>query len=610
MARGLLALAVTASAAAAQLSTGLVSPPVVSLGLDEALLKKVENTDINGVPCESYGADQDSCKKLLTVPHTSYYAFCEVIKDDATSCPEPTAQAADKQDGVLPVLKTVRLFVESAPKSEPRIVNHVMDSLSYTQRGEYTLSFDATDADGNDADTVIFHFFLVDHVPPSIIAPAPLDLGPTAGLGLPGVERERLITIPSATPTDAYDGLVPETLELSVVNPEGEKHTYARSAKAVVDSSVYGRYELTYLAHDYAGVFGKHYKNNQAILKCSLDVAPGSVHLDCPNPSEETHAYIAGFGTPSPTPVTPTPAPTPFPTLEKVDCKVSEYGPWGECSQTCGGGVRFRDRTVTQKPLHGGQTCQAFPLRQQYNCEGAPCPGGECLYSGWSECTKRCGTGVQYKLCDTDICRKFADGDVETETEQFRRKLFNGVCPETAQRVCNDHACPTLAPTPAWHHDVRYVAPIIVLSTPGGDGRGAAYGCSYCTLARSNPFGVHQNEMKYRAHLANVGLPHDMIALHIRAIVEREEKLATQLGQQFKWWFQTNSLGTDHETKAIEHTIVTKTGHVTTSKTGHDTGTRGAQINVAVGNMQQQSEAYTGAGEAYTGVRRLRAGAV
>merc|ERR1712205_245585 len=126
----------------------------------------------------------------------------------------------------------------------------------------------------------------------------------------------------------------------------------------------HGRYALEYLAHDYAGAFGKHYKDNQAILKCHLDVSPASVTLDCPKPSVETHAYIRGFDTPAPTPAQPTPNPTPAPTLPKVDCEVSEFGDWSECSGTCGGGTKYRERTITQKPLHGGQGCEGFALVQ------------------------------------------------------------------------------------------------------------------------------------------------------------------------------------------------------------------------------------------------------
>ena len=42
-----------------------------------------------------------------------------------------------------------------------------------------------------------------------------------------------------------------------------------------------------------------------------------------------------------------------------VDGQWTEYGAWGACSVTCGGGVRHRRRTCTNpKPENGGKYCE------------------------------------------------------------------------------------------------------------------------------------------------------------------------------------------------------------------------------------------------------------
>ena len=56
-----------------------------------------------------------------------------------------------------------------------------------------------------------------------------------------------------------------------------------------------------------------------------------------------------------------------------VDCEVSEYGPWSECSVTCGTGTETRNRDVTVAPLYQGAECP--PLSENRTCTKDPCPG-------------------------------------------------------------------------------------------------------------------------------------------------------------------------------------------------------------------------------------------
>ena len=41
-----------------------------------------------------------------------------------------------------------------------------------------------------------------------------------------------------------------------------------------------------------------------------------------------------------------------------VDCEWSTWSTWSSCSATCGGGYRWRNRTVTQEGMNGGIECE------------------------------------------------------------------------------------------------------------------------------------------------------------------------------------------------------------------------------------------------------------
>ena len=46
-----------------------------------------------------------------------------------------------------------------------------------------------------------------------------------------------------------------------------------------------------------------------------------------------------------------------------VDCVLSEWVDWGECSAECGGGVHRRQREVQVYPRNGGKSCEGkFPV--------------------------------------------------------------------------------------------------------------------------------------------------------------------------------------------------------------------------------------------------------
>lgn len=110
-----------------------------------------------------------------------------------------------------------------------------------------------------------------------------------------------------------------------------------------------------------------------------------------------------------------------------IDCQVSDFTGWTECSLSCGGGEQTRTRVVDVNVAYGGTVCPA--LSELQRCNEHECPV-DCVLSswtGWSGCTHSCGTGSQ---------------------EQFRSievdAAFGGVaCGDThGIRSCNEQPCP------------------------------------------------------------------------------------------------------------------------------------------------------------------------
>ncbi|KAL8601315.1 hypothetical protein ACOMHN_054609 [Nucella lapillus] len=76
------------------------------------------------------------------------------------------------------------------------------------------------------------------------------------------------------------------------------------------------------------------------------------------------------------------------------DCVLGPWAPWTECQAPCEQpGVKYRNRTITQKPRCGGRRCQMEGERQEYT--GACCPV-DCVLGTWSSwsahCPTSCGT--------------------------------------------------------------------------------------------------------------------------------------------------------------------------------------------------------------------------
>eukprot|EP00929_Paragymnodinium_shiwhaense_P118522 TRINITY_DN90434_c0_g1_i1.p1 TRINITY_DN90434_c0_g1~~TRINITY_DN90434_c0_g1_i1.p1 ORF type:complete len:1555 (-),score=394.78 TRINITY_DN90434_c0_g1_i1:60-4724(-) len=69
-----------------------------------------------------------------------------------------------------------------------------------------------------------------------------------------------------------------------------------------------------------------------------------------------------------------------------VDCKVNAWSPWSACSQRCGGGLQFRNRSITEESKHRGLPCEDS-LQEMQMCNARPCGAKavDCILGDWSE---------------------------------------------------------------------------------------------------------------------------------------------------------------------------------------------------------------------------------
>lgn len=101
---------------------------------------------------------------------------------------------------------------------------------------------------------------------------------------------------------------------------------------------------------------------------------------------------------------------------EKYDCEWHDWSDWSDCTCTCGGGQRTRDRSVRRMPSHGGEPCQAKDKEEIEPCNMQKCHEDNCIdgefgaWSNWGMCSASCGGGVSFRhraiVQDANECGK------------------------------------------------------------------------------------------------------------------------------------------------------------------------------------------------------------
>ena len=76
-----------------------------------------------------------------------------------------------------------------------------------------------------------------------------------------------------------------------------------------------------------------------------------------------------------------------------LDCLVSEWSKWTECTATCRTGTKLRARKVTRHEKNGGRPCPK--IFQQVVCRMGDCPKHCSVthWSSWAVCSRTCGGG-------------------------------------------------------------------------------------------------------------------------------------------------------------------------------------------------------------------------
>eukprot|EP00915_Cephaloidophora_sp_WS-2016_P003367 GHVH01004507.1.p1 GENE.GHVH01004507.1~~GHVH01004507.1.p1 ORF type:complete len:3828 (+),score=509.29 GHVH01004507.1:109-11592(+) len=85
---------------------------------------------------------------------------------------------------------------------------------------------------------------------------------------------------------------------------------------------------------------------------------------------------------------------------QQVDCRLSSWSDWSECSVPCDdfgiGGYQTRTRSIRELPRRNGRECGDL-IERKNGCNSSPCPIS-CEVSGWSEwttCPQECGVHEQ-----------------------------------------------------------------------------------------------------------------------------------------------------------------------------------------------------------------------
>uniref|UniRef100_S4R6S8 SCO-spondin n=1 Tax=Petromyzon marinus TaxID=7757 RepID=S4R6S8_PETMA len=83
--------------------------------------------------------------------------------------------------------------------------------------------------------------------------------------------------------------------------------------------------------------------------------------------------------------------------LDCLDCVVSPWTEWSQCSRSCGLGVMFRQRDVLREEQTGGSCNRTLMGSRACFMQACPVEGQWGAWSAWSPCDVRCGGGMRVR---------------------------------------------------------------------------------------------------------------------------------------------------------------------------------------------------------------------
>jgi hypothetical protein len=109
----------------------------------------------------------------------------------------------------------------------------------------------------------------------------------------------------------------------------------------------------------------------------------------------------------------------PLCTYTPVNCTVSEWSDWTECSVPCGGGTQNRTRDVITPPANGGEACPVLEESRSCN-QDVPCTPVNCSVSDWSSWTPACTDCTQIRTRTINVQPQYGGLPCPTDLLQTR----------------------------------------------------------------------------------------------------------------------------------------------------------------------------------------------
>ncbi|XP_044027484.1 thrombospondin type-1 domain-containing protein 7A [Siniperca chuatsi] len=151
-----------------------------------------------------------------------------------------------------------------------------------------------------------------------------------------------------------------------------------------------------------------------------------------------------------------------------VNCQLSDWSPWSECTHDCGlAGRLWRRRTVIQAPQGDGRPCPS-QMEQWKPCLVKPCYSWR--YSAWSECKSegaRCGEGLRFRNVSCFV----SDGSGQQDSSLVDDELCGDLEPSVDgdTHIVLQEACTVPCPGECYLTDWTVWSPCQLICVSGDD---------------------------------------------------------------------------------------------------------------------------------------------